>query len=123
MSISFKFEELDPILSIELPVLTKSTDSAYKILGGEDLVKLALRSDAHILSAKFLNSNSLKNFIYADKETCNGAVIKIRRKKRHLIDVDKDQDDIFSVEVLGRTIKSYRFQQPADYMVLVTFEL
>jgi hypothetical protein len=123
MSISFKFEELDPILSIELPVLTRNTDSAYKILGGEDLVKSSLRSDAHILSAKFSNSNTLKNFIYADKEICNGAVIKIRRKKRHLIDVNKDHDDNFSVEVLGRSIKSYRFQQPADYMVIFKYKL
>lgn len=137
-SIIVRYGELDQqFLLVEMPCFVKSIPTALNMLGinrtdlkidknsarnHEPKEKTSQYIGDQLLKSGTLNlklpcdHDPFRHDLEANSITKNGILIKIRRKKNSIVD-----EENHSVEVIGSVSKSFIFNNPADYHVLLKY--
>eukprot|EP01038_Epipyxis_sp_PR26KG_P016236 gene16236-22097_t len=127
--------ELPRFTVIELPCFVSSQETAFKMIGNEQLIAHQIyqhqlladqggRSNAN-LQLKFPSNDPFRHNLLSSFHKVNGLIVRITRKvrKNKLTGCVLHQENFkcsSKTEVLGRIDYSYRFDIPADYHFLPT---
>lgn len=112
-NITFSLEDIPDLVSINLPFFASSVDKAIDMLGGEAVVRKAILNKSTFIQAKLPTANVLKPSMIGHRENHCDVVLKLRRRR------SAQADEPFSVEVVGKTVSVYSFEQPCDIQVIL----
>lgn len=100
---------------IEYPGFIKNVNKALDTLGGLDTIDRIYKSEKERLELKFRRADPLSHPAYGDRLAKKGLVIRMKRKKANR---NSDDEEQFSISVIGRVQTVYCFDTLAEFQWL-----
>lgn len=107
---------LAKIAMIEYPGFVKNHDRALATLGGLDSIEKVFESKKDRLELKFRKADPFSHPAYGDRVPKRCLVIRITRSKTS--SPNRDEQNQFSIEVIGKIQTSFRFETLAEFQWL-----